>query len=164
MINSLVAIPGRPTRGTPRDILEHFGVSDGKKLGLDLIQDAIERCDRRDVRPALVVAYAFGIDSDYLPSFLQLAQADWHQAHEDIAFELGKMRSPRAIEALFHLARWVPDYLAWDDNRALASKAIWALGGIPGPEAERALLQLQDSENQIVRSAARKQLARRRSV
>ncbi|MFD5103330.1 hypothetical protein [Streptomyces albidochromogenes] len=34
--------------------------------------------------------------------------------------------------------RWIPEYLDFDEFRALAVKAIWALGAIPGPEARDA--------------------------
>jgi hypothetical protein len=44
---------------------------------------------------------------------------------------------------------------------ALAVKAIWALGGTPGAEAEQALERLLGAEGEVVREAARAQLARR---
>ncbi|RST14149.1 hypothetical protein E2C00_18095 [Streptomyces sp. WAC05374] len=34
---------------------------------------------------------------------------------------LGKLRSPRTVPALVEATRWVPDYLDFDDNRALAT-------------------------------------------
>lgn len=71
MILSLVIVPGRPTKGTPEDVLRHFG------------------------------------------------------------------------------------------SRALARKAIWALGKTPGPEADQALRRLLDSEDEILRDRAQAQLARR---
>jgi hypothetical protein len=58
-------------------------------------------------------------------------------------------------------AEWISDYLDFDENRALAVKAIWALDGLPGSEAERTLRQLLRSGNEIVREAARDQLKRR---
>jgi hypothetical protein len=61
---------------------------------------------------------------------------------------------------LYHAAWWVPDYLDFDESRALAVKAIWALGGTPGAEAEQALERLLGAEGEVVREAARAQLAR----
>jgi len=55
----------------------------------------------------------------------------------------------------------VPPYLDFDESRALARKAIWALGAIPGPEARQALTWLMDAENSVVREGAEAQLARR---
>ncbi|WP_073814917.1 hypothetical protein [Streptomyces sp. CB02261] len=45
---------------------------------------------------------------------------------------------------------WIPEYLDFDENRALAVKAIWALGAIPGTEAREALEDLRDDENEII--------------
>ncbi|MFF0277001.1 HEAT repeat domain-containing protein [Streptomyces sp. NPDC004330] len=51
--------------------------------------------------------------------------------------------------------------LDWDENRSLAVKAIWALGAIPGSEAQEALTRLCDDDSEIVRENAVRQLARR---
>nr|WP_240982708.1 HEAT repeat domain-containing protein [Streptomyces sp. S3(2020)] len=74
---------------------------------------------------------------------------------------LGRLRSPQTVPTLVLATRWVPEYLDWDENRALAVKAIWALGAIPGPEAREALEGLRDDEDEIIRENAVKQLARR---
>ncbi len=74
---------------------------------------------------------------------------------------LGQLRAPAAVDALYHAAWWVPDYLDFDESRALAVKAIWALGGTPGDEAEQALKQLVSAEDEIVREVGRAQLDRR---
>ncbi|MEU8679480.1 HEAT repeat domain-containing protein [Streptomyces sp. NPDC048560] len=74
---------------------------------------------------------------------------------------LGKLCSPKTVPTLVLATRWVPEYLDWDENRALAVKAIWALGAIPGPEAREALNALRDEENEIIRENAVNQLARR---
>ena len=58
-------------------------------------------------------------------------------------------------------ARWVPEYLDFDEYRTLARNATWALGRIPGPEAEQALTDLLDSDSEIVRQEAKALLARR---
>ena len=78
-------------------------------------------------RPAAALAR-----EDHLDLLVQLASADWHHKHEDVVSALGQLRSPAAVEALYHAAWWVPDYLDFDESRALAVKAIWALGGTPG--------------------------------
>lgn len=85
-------------------------------------------------------------------------RADWHQRHEDVASALGELRSPASVDALVHLAEWVPGYLEFDDARALAVKAIWALGGIGGGAARRALASLAGSPSSIVADSAVAQL------
>jgi len=54
-----------------------------------------------------------------------------------------------------------PDYLDYDESRALARKAIWAIGKTPGPAAEQALVRLSRSEDDILREEAEHQLDRR---
>lgn len=91
---------------------------------------------------------------------------EWHRKHEDVVTALGQLRTPAAVDALRHRRllyrenQWVPADLDFDDSRALATKAVWALGGTPSDEAERALMRLLDAESQLVRDGARRQLAR----
>ncbi|MFN8074862.1 MAG: hypothetical protein U0Q15_05495 [Kineosporiaceae bacterium] len=110
---------------------------------------------------ALIVAAVYGVSQNHLGPLLELAAAEWHHVHEDVVTELGKLKNPSAIEVLGHLAQWVPDYLTFDESRALAVKAVRALGGIPGDGADRALASLLDSGSEIVRLQARRQLERR---
>ncbi|MFI6777031.1 hypothetical protein [Nocardia sp. NPDC050412] len=162
VILGLVYSPANPTRvGSPEEVLRHFGASDGRELGLKLLKEAIESRDADGVELALIVSSEFGLTMDYLDTLLQLSSADWHYMHEAVVSLLGQLRTPTAVVALYRAAVWIPDYLDYDDNRALATKAIWALGGTPGLEAEAALVRLGDSDSQIVRQGAEAQLKRR---
>jgi hypothetical protein len=67
-------------------------------------------------------------------------------------------RAPTAVGALYRAAWWIPDYLDFDESRALAVKAIWALGGTPGIDADEARKRLLVAEDDIVRAAARSEL------
>jgi hypothetical protein len=162
MILSLVFVPGRGRKGTPEDVLRYFGVTDGQKLGLDLLQEALRRRDGDDVEIVLIVSFTFGFTPDHLQPLLELAFADWHRSHEDIITALQDQHTPATIPAFVHATRWAPEYLDWDDNRALAKKAIHALGRTPGNEAENALIQLVDSDDDALRETARRVLERRR--
>lgn len=161
MISSLVFVPGRGRKGSREDILRHFGTEDGRALGLRLLRDAVDRQDAVDVSMALAVCFVFGITMDHLDLLVQLESADWHREHENVVTALGQLKTSAAVDALCHAAWWIPDYLDFDESRALAVKAIWALGGTPGVEAEQALKQLLSAEGEIVREAARTQLMRR---
>ena len=77
---------------------------------------------------------------------------------------IAKLRSPMAIPALARAADYVPEYLEWDEDRELARKAVWALGAIPGPEADNALRELVHSTHGRIRDEAHRQLDRRRDV
>jgi hypothetical protein len=160
-IIALVIVPGRGRAGSPEEVLRQFGADDGQELGLDLLRDAAGRQDPLDLEMALVVCFTFGFTTGHLELLIQLATADWHHSHEDVVTGLSRLRSPRAIGALVDAAWWVPSYLDFDESRALARKAVWALGVIPGPEARQALIGLLDAESSIVREGAKAQLARR---
>lgn len=157
---SLVTYPGSSRASSPEAVLRHFGVTDGEALGLNLLRDALERQNGLNVELALIVCGIFGFTRDHLELLVRLSSADWHQRHEDVASGLGKLRNPDAVEALYKLTQWIPNYLEYDENRALATKAIWALGGTPGPEAEEKLRQLLESEDEILREDASEQLER----
>ena len=157
LVMSLFVVPGRQPVSNDQ-FLKEFGAADGTALGLDLLRDAVDRRDPVDVELALVVCFRFGFTNDHLQPLLALAFADWHQRHEDVASALRELRSPASIDALVHLARWVPVYLEFDDARALAVKAIWALGGIGGGAARGALTSLASSPDSIVAENATAQL------
>ncbi|MFF8868333.1 HEAT repeat domain-containing protein [Streptomyces sp. NPDC015139] len=162
LILGLVVAPGSPPTRTIDEVLAHFGESDGGALSLRLLQDAMECQDADDVEMALIVhAAADASDEEFLEPLTELFPAEWHRAHEDIVSMLGKLRSPRTMPTLILATHWVPEHLGWDENRALAVKAIWALGGIPGPEVRAALEDLRDAENEIIRENAVNQLVRR---
>lgn len=156
VIYDLVLVPGRGRKGSSGDVLRHFGVADGHALGLWLLRDAIDRKDGDDVEAALVVCFVFGVAPDHLELLVQLASADWHCRHEDVAKALDALRAPEAVEALYQLTQWVPGYLSWDEDRGLARKAVWVLAKTPGPEAEQALQLLLDDPDKRVRAYAAK--------
>ena len=69
----------------------------------------------------------FGFTPEHLPLLLELASAEWHHSHEDVVWYLGDYRGPVVVNALIRDgvdAR----YLGFDESRALARKAVWALG------------------------------------
>lgn len=162
LILSLVFVPGRGREGSPSDVLRHFGASDGRVLGEGLLRDAVMRKSAEDVEMALIVCAIFGVTADALDLLVHLCSADWHYQHENVLSALDELRQPAAVDALYHATQWIPEYLDYDESRALATKAIWGLGNTPGPEAEQALTRLLNSNDEIVREGAKAQLARRK--
>jgi hypothetical protein len=160
LVRLLYVLPGGPPPLSQDEFLRRFGAPDGVALGLDLLRDAVERRDSLDVELALVVCFKFGFSVGHLQPLLALAFADWRQRHEDVAAALGRLKSPASVDALTHLPRWVPAYLDFDDARALAVKAIWALGGIGGDAAHAALTSLASSGSGVVAENAVAQLVK----
>ena len=66
-----------------------------------------------------------------------------------------------AAFALFFATQWVPEYLEFDDARALAKKALWAFGSIPGERALCLLKLLAKWEDLLIREIAETVLERR---
>lgn len=147
-----------PPTLTNEEFLRRWGAVNGTELGLDLIREAMVSRDPDDLEYAMTVWRQFGLpDANHM--LVELAFADWHHQHEDVASALQDLHPADAVEALVHLAIWVPDYLAYDEEaRALAVKATWALGAIRTDEADRALEALGNGSDLVVAKAARHQL------
>jgi len=160
LIMGLTTAPNQERQISSEDFLHRFGANDGKLLGLHLLRSALDQRDRVDVELALIVCFTFGFTKEHLPALLELASAEWHISHEDVIRALDFLRSPAAVDVLYQATQWIPSYLEFDETRALAVKAIRALGKIPDVEAERALRRLVDSEDSIISDRAKKELAR----
>jgi hypothetical protein len=128
-----------------------------------LLEEALRSRNADNVQCALIVGHAFGFTVDQVDVLTQLLEADWHVSHEDVVSALDKLRSPAAINALLQAAQRIPEYLSYDDSRALAVKAIWALGKVSGGEADSALRKLSTANESVIRDAALLQLDRRKA-
>ena len=160
VILGLMHVPNRPPSSTAEDVLRAFGATDGEAFGLRLLSEAVEQRNGEDVEYALLVCQTFEFVEGHLPLLLELLSADWHVKHEDVVWYLGTYQSPTVVEALYQATQWVPEYLDYDENRALARKAIWELGKQPGVEARRALDALAQSDNELLSREAKHQLER----
>jgi hypothetical protein len=135
-------------------------IKDGR-LSNELLRGAIAELSPDDLQCVLIIGHAFGFSPDHLDALCQLVGVDWHHSHEDVVSALDKLRSPQTVEALFEATQWIPKSLEYDGTRALAVKAIWALGRIPGVQAEAKLALLARSSNPILRGVAEEQMKRR---
>jgi len=160
----LMWFPGRK-EPSKEDFLRRFpsAVEQGK-LALRLFEEAYKARNPDDIRCALLVGFSFGFGPEHTAILRLLVDEDWHESHEDVVSALDELRTPVAIEPLFRATQWVPGYLDFDEARALAVKAIWALGNLPGPEAETKLKTIARSDDAILRTNAEEQLERRREV
>lgn len=146
-------------RVSRESLLHHFGSSvDGADLAVTLLEEAYRNYDKEGVECALIVAFTFGIDKRNLPVLCKLIDADWHIKHEDVVTALGKLADPRSVDVLRRATEYLPAYLDYDESRALAVKAIWALGRIPGKHANDVLVELSKSDDKRLRDVALKQL------
>ncbi|MHB1530016.1 MAG: HEAT repeat domain-containing protein [Acidiferrobacteraceae bacterium] len=154
---------------TNEDFLRRFpsAVEQGR-LALRWLEEAYKARSAEDLQYALIVGFGFGFGPEHLDILCRLVEVDWLYSHEDVVSALDGLRTHHAglrthdvVEALFRATQWIPKSLEYDDFRALAVKAIWALGNIPGPEAEAKLETLARSDHAILRKNAVKQLGLR---
>jgi HEAT repeat protein len=149
---------------SPQEFLRQFRNSeDGVVLTGQLLEEALASGRGDDAEMALLVGFSFGFAPEHLQALIALEPADWHHRHENVVLALDALRSPAAVEALLHATQWIPDYLEFDFNRALAVKAIWALGKIDSEDATAALVQIAQDPEPLLAECAAKQLHRRQA-
>ena len=161
----LIIYPDGRSRITKEDFLRRFpsAVEHGR-LALKWLDEADQTRNAEDLNCALIIGFVFGFAPEHLDILRRLVDVDWHYSHEDVVSALETWPTPDTVEALFRATQWIPKSLEYDDSRALAVKAIWALGKIPGDEAETKLEALARSDNAILRKTAEEQLKRRHKI
>lgn len=113
-----------------------------------------------NLKYALMLAFRFGLSRQWAPLLCKLMEEDWHDSHEDIAHALQNLRLPSTIDCLYRTALRKHDYLAYNDNYALAVKCIWALHDIGTREAVEKLQLLSQSDlSAPIREKALKRLS-----
>jgi hypothetical protein len=157
-----------PPSGTRKLSKEEFArrfpaALDEDRLALSVLRDAYLSRDAVDAQCALIIGHVFGFTAEHEDLLCCLASEQWHTSHEDLvsALELGGFRDERCVEALYALTQFVPSYLEYDGSRALAVKATWALGKIPGRLSETKLNELASSPSVVLSQAAERQLRSR---
>ncbi len=150
-------------RISEEEFLGQVGVArrDASKWSLDLLEDAYQTKDSDAVADGLLVGFRFGFLPNHLDLLRRLAEADWHFSHEDVVSALDELRDPGAVETLYRSVFQLHPYLAYDEVRSLATKAIWALGNLADAMADQKLRSLAQADDKIVRDEALKQLQRR---
>lgn len=102
----------------------------------------------------------FGFSPEYKSILRRLSGEEWHISHEDIVSALDKLRDIDAVDVLYNATQIIPSHLDFDDARALAVKAIWALGNLGTAAAKEKLEMIAGAEHPILRANAFKQLRR----
>lgn len=96
----------------------------------------------RDI-DALWVALAQMSKRDGAPLLAQVLLEDWHDAHEDIVFELGLIGDPRTTDAVAKAAIMAFQHLVeWGNLHAFQRKCAYALARIGNEESRIALQAL----------------------
>lgn len=123
-------------------------------LSKSILARALAENDPDAVESGLFLMFRFGRDPSSLDLLNALALESWHKRHEDIVFELGKIKDPSSVPVLAQTAVANHKYLENDEAFALGSKSIYALRNIGTPEAVEVLAGLARSPNEILRKTA----------
>ena len=145
-------------------LLASLGLSAGapaQVFAREYIERAVESRNADDFEWGLTLAFHFGFAPELKPLLREQIDQTWHKRHEDLVQALDwEFQDPENAPAFYRATQFVPDYLEFDETRALAVKAIWGLGNIGGEEATAMLQQLAASDIEPIRDNARKQLKR----
>jgi hypothetical protein len=149
---------------SPKDFLQRFpdAVESGK-LSARLLEEAEQGRNGEDLGCAMVVGFTFGFAEKHCAVLCRLMDANWHTDHENLvgALEGIGIKNQTTIDALVKATETRPTYLDYDEFRALAVKAIWALAKMEIPAADEKLAGIAKSEDPILRREATNQLHRR---
>jgi hypothetical protein len=145
------------------EFLREVGIAraDATGFALKILEEAYRQKSEDDVECGLSVGFHLGFTSEFIDVLTRLSDAGWHHSHEDVVTALDSLGDTRTIEALYRAALKIHPYLEFDDSRALAGKAIWALGRLGNAIADQKLRLLAESSDPVVGTDARKQLYRR---
>lgn len=107
---------------------------------LDLLAEAATSRDSDALRDAVS-----NVNQDYAaaPLLAHILLEDWHDSHEDIAFELGLIGNPSAIDSIAKVATVHFEHLVqWNNLQEFQRKCAYALARIGTEESKAALQQL----------------------
>lgn len=125
-----------------------------------ILDDALVEQDPTGVFWGFGLATYCGTAAQHLPTLLAIAPQGWHHSHEDVVFFMADLRRPECLPVFTTLVNARFEYLAYDDNRALAVKCIWGMGKLGTEEAVRELEAVLRSPDPILWKNARRQLER----
>lgn len=121
------------------------------------LENAIVAKDARLVELAVTSAFS-ELHPMHAPALIRLAEVPWHHSHEDVVHLLQMLRSPDAVAALERVTFSKHEYLAYDNNYALARKCTWALADIGSPEAYDSLTRIAKCNDPTIAGYAKKRL------
>ncbi|MEL6192113.1 MAG: hypothetical protein AAFR66_08690 [Bacteroidota bacterium] len=67
----------------------------------------------------------------------ELLKEGWHRQHEDLVVCITGFEDPQDIDLLFQIACTKFDYMIEEDNVALTTRCVYALGSLHHPEAKK---------------------------
>lgn len=128
------------------------------RLSPSFLRQATDDCDAESLQCALLVGFSCGFPPSSVGMLCELLSADWHHSHEDLVEALCGFDGDSVAQSLFQATRWIPPYLAFDDSRALATKAIWAISRLTAVDVLPLLNALENDPDERLRVVAQTRL------
>ena len=126
----------------------------GENISLSLLEKGALDHDAVKVELGIVVGSVFGFSDSHKRILSKISTAEWHHSHEDIVSALGKLEDP-GLEGLFvKMTEFVPSNLRWDQNRALARKALYELARLRTVTAHEKITNIARSRDQVLSRTA----------
>ncbi|EHU1921695.1 hypothetical protein AXE41_RS01440 [Acinetobacter baumannii] len=93
-------------------------------------------------------------DFDLLDIFF----SHWHDAHEDIAFTVSKIKNCNLVDFFDKAINFIPNYMVDDSARGLARKVFFGLGeNISCPNSLECLIKYSTSSDGVLKGFAQEQ-------
>lgn len=146
---------GIPHENFARDVPQAL---ENDQLSLSFLRQATGDCDAESLQCALLVGFAFGFPPSSIDTLCELLGAEWHWSHEDLVEALHDFDGEKVARSLFQATRWIPPYLAFDDSRALATKAIWAISRLKSVDARGLLTLLENDPDERIQCCVQARL------
>lgn len=142
------------------DFAERFPLEpgSGSAAALAMLQVAVREQDGHDAEYGLYLACCFGYSAEYVEVLCALAEASWHQWHEDVVNMLDELRDPASVDVLYRVALSRHPYRDYDEHEALGVKCVWALYKIGTEPAVERLVQLMGCDRPFTAQRAEKRL------
>jgi hypothetical protein len=136
----------------------------GEELALQALKDGFKQKNSEYIEFGLGAGDIFGLPREAIELLKHLYEADWQSRHEDIVWALDRFRDSQLVDFFYGATQVTPTDLLWDYNRALAVKAIYALGNIGSGKARAYLEEISKSDHPRLRTEASNQLLRLDSI
>jgi hypothetical protein len=127
----------------------------------NLLRTSADRLSADEIEALLILAPDLTASTEGIAILNHLILLHNHQRHEDIARLLQRGQDPSSVHNVSAAIEQKFDYLAWDEDRALARKCMWALRAIGTAEAWSEIERYSRGNDPVIAEWAKEQLDRR---
>lgn len=144
-------------RASNQKIKDHFEGKVDSALFDQLINTSISNKDPNDLARILNLGGVLGLLKQKPSYSNKLLQLNWHWEHEEMVYDLQLNPDVAFISTLVNLINHPPLYLSGTDLReSFLRKCFYALAAQPQPYSSRAILELSESDDPVIKENSTK--------